>query len=138
RQLPLLGVKYLDLYRRTKVDDAVFELLTKEYEIAKIQEAKDNPTAQVLDPALVPDKKSSPHRLIITLAGMLAAFLCSCGYIIGCLLWQYTDDSDRGKQLLKDVFSTMKLHADKVPFFVNLCSRITCKLGLRRLANGSA
>ena len=54
--------KYLDLLRKTKTDEAVYELLTKQYEIARIQEAREVPTAQVLDPAVVPGKKSSPHR----------------------------------------------------------------------------
>src|SRR5713226_3842850 len=40
RKLPLLGVAYADLYRRTRVQEAVFESLTKEYEMAKVQEVK--------------------------------------------------------------------------------------------------
>lgn len=126
RQLPLLGVKYLDLYRRSKVDDAVFELLTKEYEIAKIQEAREAPAAQVLDPALVPGKKSSPHRLLIMLAGLLAGFVLACGYLVLRLVWDSTEDGDPRKLFLQDVFSTMK--AKTVPLFGKFGG------GLRRVA----
>ena len=42
RKLPLLGVEFADLYRRTRVQEAVFESLTKEYELAKVQEVKRN------------------------------------------------------------------------------------------------
>ena len=51
RKLPLLGVTYADLYRRTMIQEAVLETLTKEYEIAKVQEAKEIPTVKVLDAA---------------------------------------------------------------------------------------
>lgn len=128
RQLPLLGVKYLDLYRRSKVDDAVFELLTKEYEIAKIQEAREVPAAQVLDPALVPGKKSSPHRGLIMLAGLLAGFALACAYLIMRLVWESAEDSDPRKLFLQDVFSTMKAKMETVPLFGKFGG------GLRRVA----
>jgi len=115
RQLPLLGVKYLDLYRRSKVDDAVFELLTKEYEVAKIQEAREIPTAQVLDVALAPEKKSSPHRLLIMLSSILIGFILSSTYVIGCAVWENTDEGDRRKQLASEIFSTIVGRIDRIP-----------------------
>ena len=51
RNLPLLGAKYADYYRRTKIQETVFELLTEQYELAKVQEAKETPSVKVLDPA---------------------------------------------------------------------------------------
>src|SRR5207302_712190 len=51
KRLPLLGVTYYDLYRRVKIQEAVFETLTKQYEVAKIQEAKEIPSVRVLDVA---------------------------------------------------------------------------------------
>jgi uncharacterized protein involved in exopolysaccharide biosynthesis len=105
RQLPLLGVKYLFLYRRAKVDDAVFELLTKEYEIAKIQEAREVPVAQVLDAATVPEKKSSPHRLLIVLGGGLAGFLLAGIYLLGRATWTRTADDNPKKVLVQSMYS---------------------------------
>src|SRR5579872_1064973 len=49
RQLPRLAVPYADLYRTVKVQETVFELLTQQYEIARIQEAKDIPVVSVID-----------------------------------------------------------------------------------------
>src|SRR5208283_1607650 len=60
RKLPMLGVPYADLYRQTKVEEAVFETLTQEYELAKVQEAKEIPTVKVLDSPNLPEKKSFP------------------------------------------------------------------------------
>ncbi len=58
RQLPRLAVSYADLYRRVRVQEAVFELLTQQYEIASIDEAKDVPAVKVIDPPGVPERKS--------------------------------------------------------------------------------
>jgi len=69
RKLPLLGVTFADLYRRTKIQEAVLETLTKEYELAKVQEVKEIPTVKVLDVANIPDKKSFPPRLLIIFLG---------------------------------------------------------------------
>src|SRR5262249_31591305 len=43
RNLPLLGAKYADHYRRAKIQETVFELLTEQYELAKVEEAKETP-----------------------------------------------------------------------------------------------
>jgi capsule polysaccharide export protein KpsE/RkpR len=65
RKLPLLGVEWADLYRNAKVQETVFELLTQQYEMARIQEAKEIPTVRVVDPADFPEKKVFPPRLLI-------------------------------------------------------------------------
>jgi capsule polysaccharide export protein KpsE/RkpR len=54
RQLPLLNVEWSDLYRRTKVQEVVLETLTKQYELAKVEEAREILRVKVLDAAAVP------------------------------------------------------------------------------------
>lgn len=110
RQLPLLGVKYLDLYRENKIDNAVYVLLTKEYEIARLEEARDLPTAEVLDPPVVPKKKSSPHRLLIMLGGMFGTFLLGASWIVGKASWQRVDPQEPWKMLGREVYATCKKH----------------------------
>src|SRR5262249_32623460 len=77
RKLPLLGVEWADLYRETKIQETVYELLNQQYEMARIQEAKEIPTVNVVDPANLPEKKSWPPRLLIvvglTMASLAAA-----------------------------------------------------------------
>lgn len=128
RQLPLLGVKYLDLYRRARIEDAVFELLTKEYEIAKIQEAREVPTAEVLDAATLPEKKSSPHRLVLMLEGAFSGFVFACAYLVGCTVWKHTEFSDPRKVLAQEVFSTVRVWIERTPVLRRLYA------GLRRVA----
>ncbi|HMD85095.1 MAG TPA: GNVR domain-containing protein [Terriglobia bacterium] len=108
RKLPLLGVPYADLFRKTKVQEAVFETLTQEYELAKVQEVKEIPTVKVLDPPNVPERKSSPHRALITLLGTALAFSCGVTWMFGRKMWEHTDSADPGKALAQEVFDTVK------------------------------
>ena len=106
RKLPLLGVTYADLYRRTKIQEAVLETLTKEYEMAKVQEAKEIPTVKVLDPANVPDKRSFPPRTVIVLFGTVLAFATGSSWVFGKALWDQTDSNDARKVFAQEVFVT--------------------------------
>jgi capsule polysaccharide export protein KpsE/RkpR len=108
RKLPLLGVTYADLYRRTRVQEAVFETLTKEYELAKVQEAKEIPTVKVLDSANIPEKKSFPPRLLIIFMGMALAFGAATTWVFGKTTWDQTDSHDPRKLFAQEVFTTMK------------------------------
>jgi uncharacterized protein involved in exopolysaccharide biosynthesis len=114
RKLPLLGVTYADLYRRTKIQETVLETLTKEYEIAKVQEAKEIPTVKVLDNADVPDKRSFPPRLLIMLLGTTLALGCGTMCLLAKARWDQTDARDPRKMFAEDVFSTLMA---KVPTF---------------------
>jgi capsule polysaccharide export protein KpsE/RkpR len=108
RKLPLLGVTYADLYRRTRVQEAVFESLTKEYELAKVQEVKEIPTVKVLDSPNIPDKKSFPPRLLIMLLGTALAFALATTWVFGKTAWDQTDSIDPRKAFAQEVFSTVK------------------------------
>ena len=83
RKLPLLGVTYADLYRKTKVQEAVFEMLTQEYESAKVQEAKEIPTVKVLDMPNLPDKKSFPPRTLIVVLTASMGFSLAAAWVLG-------------------------------------------------------
>jgi len=108
RKLPLLGVTYADLYRRTRVEEAVFETLTKEYEMAKVQEVKEIPTVKVLDAANIPDKKSFPPRLFIIFLGTTFVLALAATWVFGNALWQETEADDPRKVFARDVFLTVK------------------------------
>lgn len=87
RALPLLGAKYTGIYRQLTVEEAVYETLTKQYEMAKVEEARDLPTVRLIDEADLPEKKTWPKRSLMTLAGAFLAFLFSCAYILGRYWW---------------------------------------------------
>jgi uncharacterized protein involved in exopolysaccharide biosynthesis len=92
RKLPLLGVTYADLYRRVTMQEAIYETLTKQYELAKVQEAKEIPPVKVLDEPDVPERKSSPHRLTIVLDGVLLSVFAGIAWIIARKLWNIIRD----------------------------------------------
>jgi len=108
RQLPILGVTWADLYRRTKVEEAVFETLTKQYEMARVEEAREVPTVKVLDVAAVPEKKSFPPRMLLVIGGTFLALVLGAAWIIGADTWTQVDAQDPRKLLANDVLDTIK------------------------------
>ena len=103
RSLPLLGAKYADYYRQAKVQETVLELLTEQYELAKIQEAKETPSVKVLDPARVPEKKSFPPRLVIMFVGTFLCCGCSVLLVLARARWQDVDPEDPRKKFAEEV-----------------------------------
>jgi uncharacterized protein involved in exopolysaccharide biosynthesis len=103
RQLPRLAVPYADLYRRVKVQETVYELLTQEYELARIQEAKDIPAVQVIDAPGVPEKKSFPPRLIVALGLTLFCEIATAALLLMRKSWTAMSEDDERKILLRDM-----------------------------------
>ena len=108
RSLPLLGAKYSDYYRRAKIQETVFELLTQQYELAKVQEAKETPSVKVLDPGRVPEKKSFPPRLLIMFLGTVLALSISVVGVLAANEWQQADPTDPRKVLAQEVVATVR------------------------------
>jgi len=107
RKLPILGVTYSDLYRRTKIQEVVYETLTQQYELAKVQEAKETPTVKVLDVARIPERKSFPPRLLIMLLCTFLALSGATVLVLGRAHWSEVDAQDPGKVLAQEVFETV-------------------------------
>ena len=108
RQLPLLGVTYADLYRRTRVQEAVYEVLTQEFELAKVQEAKEIPIVKVVDPADIPERKSFPPRLLIGISTMFLAFLGGIVFLLGFKSWKEKDPRDLSKAIATEIWIDLK------------------------------
>ena len=108
RSLPLLGAKYADFYRRAKIQETVFELLTGQYELAKVQEAKETPSVKVLDPARIPEKKSFPPRLVIMFLGTFLVCAMSVVWVLGSGRWEEVDPQDPRKVLAQEVAGAVR------------------------------
>jgi len=74
---PSIGVEYIRRLRELKTQEALFEQLTKQFELAKINEARDSSSLQVLDEAVAPLRKSKPSRSLIVILSAVTAFFCS-------------------------------------------------------------
>lgn len=81
-KVPEAGLEYERRMRDVKYYETIFTILAQQYELAKLDQAREGSMIQVVDAAIVPDRKSSPHRILIILCaavfgwfvGVLAAF----------------------------------------------------------------
>jgi uncharacterized protein involved in exopolysaccharide biosynthesis len=108
RELPLLGVTYADLLRRTKVEEAVFETLTQQDELAKVQEAKEIPSVKVLDAPQVPERKSFPPRFIVVCFGTCVALFSGICWILARESWISADPTDARRTLAIEVWNDIR------------------------------
>lgn len=108
RKLPALGVTYLDLYRTVRVQEAVFEILTKQFEIAKVEEAKQIPTVKVLDEPDVPERKSGPPRLLVVIGGLFFTFSFAVAVVVLKRKWNQVPEEDPRRQLVMDVVEEVR------------------------------
>ena len=132
RELPLLGVAYADLYRRMKVQETVFETLTQQYEIAKVQEAKEVPSVKVLDPAEIPEKKTFPPRTLLTLLGGILALAIGAAWLTAKDHWTNIDPQDPGKILVLNMVESVRPQLSYVAYTRNSLAA-HAKKGLGRL-----
>jgi uncharacterized protein involved in exopolysaccharide biosynthesis len=80
-QVPEAGLEYARKLREVTYHTTLLNLLSKEYEAARIDEAKSAPLIQVVDPAVPPDKKSGPPRMLITLGFAVIGFCIACFWV---------------------------------------------------------
>lgn len=86
--VPEVGLKLAELVREVKVQETVWQLLNQQFYSAKIQEARDTPTVQVLDEAVPPEKRSRPKR---TLLVVVAGFLTMMFSVFGAFVMEYNE-----------------------------------------------
>jgi uncharacterized protein involved in exopolysaccharide biosynthesis len=108
RQLPRLAVPYATLFRNVKIQEIVFELLSQQYEMAHIEEAKDTPVVSVFDPPLVPEKKSSPSRLLIILILTALVNGAACFFIIARHRWGGVSETDPRRLLAEQIVASLR------------------------------
>ena len=111
RQMPRLAVPFTALYRDVRVQEAAYELLTQQYEISRIEEAKDVPVVSVIDPPGVAEKKSFPPRLWLSLALTAAVMLLQAGYLILRDEWRRLPGDDHRRSLLRAVLQRDNGHS---------------------------
>lgn len=80
--VPQLGQEYLRLMREFKIQEAMLEMLVKQYEISEVSENKDISPFSVLQKARIPDKKTKPIRRNMALKAFLVSFFACCFFVI--------------------------------------------------------
>ena len=80
--VPGLELEFVRKEREVKYHEALFDMLSRQYEAARLDEARDAPVVQVLDPASYPDIKSSPKRSYYMIGGLVFGFFGSCAWVL--------------------------------------------------------
>ena len=73
-QVPEAGLEYVRRLRDVKYYEAIFDILAKQLELARLDEAREGAFIQIVDPAVPPERKSFPKRGLISIAGVAVGF----------------------------------------------------------------
>ena len=92
-----------ELYRNLRIQETLFELLTQQYEMARIEEAKDLPAITVIDEPGIAEKKSFPPRLWVTLSLTVFAFAVTSAWILLRDGWSRIEADDPRKELAAEI-----------------------------------
>jgi len=87
-KVPTASLEYLRRLRDVKFHETLYEIMARQYEMARVDEAKQAQAIQVVDPALVPDRRSWPPRTLLTLAAFLGALLLAALWAIAQAAWR--------------------------------------------------
>lgn len=94
------GLEYVRRLRDLKYHETVFELLAKQFEIAKLDEAREGSIVQVVDAAVPPDKRSSPHRLLIVISLSILGLVLAGFWVVLRQRWANALDLPENRQKL--------------------------------------
>lgn len=106
--LPGLGSRYADLYREAKIQEAVYAFVTQQFEMAKIQEAKELPIVRVMDAGVASEKRSSPIRSLIVAGSVFGALVLACFWVMGKHRWEQVPADDPYRLLAADIAGEFK------------------------------
>lgn len=108
RSLPGLNYRYADLYRRSKIQESVYEFLTQQYEMAKLQEVKELPTVRVMDAGVPPERKSGPMRTLVVGLSVFFAILLAGFWVMEQHRWQQLPAHDTRRLLAAEISTAMR------------------------------
>ena len=91
---------YISRYRDFKYQETLFELMAKQYEIARLDEAREGALIQVVDTAIPPERKSRPRRALIAIVTMVASALLLVVYVFLSGAWRNAEATADGARKL--------------------------------------
>lgn len=102
-RIPEAGMEYIRKLRDVKYYETIYELIAKQFEMAKLDEARQGAVIQVTDVAVPPDKKSFPPRTILVVLVTLLAFFAACGWCVFLERVERMKQEPAGHQRLEDL-----------------------------------
>lgn len=107
-QVPQAGLEYVRRLRDVKYYETIFDILARQYELAKLEQAREGALIQIVSPAVRPDRKSSPHRGLIILAATFFGFCLGVGLAIGQASLAAMEADPEGSARLARLKSTLR------------------------------
>ena len=93
----------IQAYRNMKVQESLLEAFAKQYELARVDESKEGPLIQVVDPATPPERRSSPKRTQIVLVAATGGFILALLFVVLQNMLRNTATSAEGKIKLEQL-----------------------------------
>jgi uncharacterized protein involved in exopolysaccharide biosynthesis len=109
KEFPGAGLEYIRKERDVQYHQTLYDLLARQLEAARIDEAKASPTVQMLDPPLVPKGTSWPKPFLFIVAGVVLGTMFGCIRVAVIYLYEYLDNSPDLRERYKQVKQAMHL-----------------------------
>lgn len=106
--IPEVGVAYIRRLRDVKYYEAIFEMLAKQFELAKIEESKDSSLIQQLDVAQPAEKKTRPKNILVILGGLVGGLILGVFAAFGRAYYLRSSNSKEAKQRLEEFKASWK------------------------------
>jgi capsule polysaccharide export protein KpsE/RkpR len=112
RQLPQLSVRWANLYRTVRIHETVFDLLSEQYEMARIEEVKSIPTVSVIDVPGLPERKSGPHRIWIVVLSTILSMVLTGVFLLMRRSWEGMCIDDPRRMLAMRILKTARIRGN--------------------------
>jgi uncharacterized protein involved in exopolysaccharide biosynthesis len=99
---------YVSKYREYKYQETLFDLFARQYEAARVDEAREGALIQVVDPALQPERKSKPKRALTAVATTLATLLLLAGFVVTRHFWRRSAAAPHNAEKLVQLRSALR------------------------------
>lgn len=99
------GVVYIRAEHELQLKQGMFDLLLKQYDAAKLDESKEAAVIQVVEPAIEPDRRTSPHRSMIVFSFTLLGFLVACAWSLAPVFMKLNPGLE---QLITDIRGSLR------------------------------
>lgn len=109
RSLPDAQIEYIRKQRDVQYQTVIFDLIARQFEAARIDEAKASPVIQVLDPAVPPDRKSGPYRALWAVVGAVLGFVLGCARVIASYVYGRVVADDANAEKLGEFRRALRL-----------------------------
>jgi len=121
--VPEVGSRLAEFLRDVKVQETVWQLLNQQFYSAKIQEARDTPTVQVLDAAVQPERRTRPKRKLLIVVTSFLTFVFSVFWAF-CLEYVERNKEKEDFQKMSGMVAELKADYNKLKkIILNLLKR---------------